>query len=171
MSGFDSKAFMRTKFAPRIEEVHVPDLAEWYPEGTQPVWKVRGLTGHELGQANEAADRNRSVRAIVEALAGQSDSEKVGAIRNLLGVGTDAPQDIAKRIEHLTIGSVDPVCSQEMAVRLCESRPVEFYLLTTKILELTGKGKDSGKSKPSGTKVKSGHRSPSATPEGASSSK
>jgi hypothetical protein len=81
------------------------------------------------------------------------------------------PDDVAKRIEHLVLGSVDPVCTPDLAVRLCETYPVEFYQLTTKILELTGKGQEPGKSKRSGKTAMSGPPSPSATQKGASSTK
>ena len=169
--GFNAKEFLKAKFEPRIEGVPVPDLRDFFKDGDEPVWKVRGLTGQELGRANEAAARNRSIKAIVEALAGQADKERAGAIQDLLGVGENVPEDIAKRIEHLVLGSVDPPCTQDLAVRLCEVFPVEFYQLTTKILELTGKGQEPGKPKPSGKAAKSGPPSPSATQGGASSLK
>ena len=63
---FDSKKFLKTKFTPRTADVPVPDLREFFSDGTPAVWKVRGLTGHELGRAAEAAERNKSVLAIIE---------------------------------------------------------------------------------------------------------
>ena len=171
MATFDVKAFMRTKYQSRIVEVPVPDLRDFFAEGADPVWKVRGLTGQELGRANEAVEKNRTVAAIVKGLAGQSEKEKIQAIQSLLGTGSGAPDDVAKRIELLTMGSVDPPCSQDLAVKLCEVFPVEFYQLTTKILELTGKGHEPGKSKPSGSDGTSRQASPSATPEGDSSTR
>jgi len=166
---FDAKKFLKTKFTPRTEEVPVPDLQAFFPEGARAVWTVRGLTGQELGRANEAAERNKNVAAILEGLAGGAAKEKAEAVKELLGVGGSTPQDIAKRLEHLVTGSVDPPCTQELAVRLCETFPVEFYLITNRIVHLTGQGQMPGKQPPSGETPKSAPASPSVTPEGGSS--
>jgi len=168
---FDSKRFLKTKFSPRTEEIAVPDLQVFFPEGERAVWKVRGLTGQELGRANEAAEKNRNIAAILEGLASETAKEKADAVKELLGIGGTTPQDIAKRLEQLTIGSVDPACSLDLAVRLCEAFPIEFFQLTNKIMELTGRGQLPGKAQPSGGTEKSGPVSPSAAPGGASSTK
>jgi len=169
--GFDSKKFLKTKFVPRTEGVPVPDLREFFPPGESPTWMVRGLTGQEVGRANEASERNRNIAAILEGLAGEAAKEKAEAVKELLGIGGTTPQDVAKRLEHLTLGSVDPKCTLDLAVRLCETFPIEFFLLTNKIMELTGKGQMPGKQQPSGGMEKSGRVSRSATPEGGSSLK
>ena len=169
--GFDSKAFLKTKFIPRTDEVSVPDLQPFFPDGAPAVWKVRGLTGQELGRAAEASDRNKNIAAILEGLTADSSKEKATALKELMGVGGNTPADIAKRIEHLALGSVDPKCPPELAVRLCEVFPVEFYQITNKIMELTGRGQMPGKSQPSGVTGKSGQASHSAIPEGDSSTK
>ncbi len=147
--GFDRKRFMTTRFQAREVDVPVPALAEWFGEGADPAWKVRGLSGQELGRAKEAAARNRSIAAIVEGLASGADREKTAAMRQLLGID-ETPQDIAQRIHMLEIGSVDPTCDTELALKVCEVYPVEFYTLTNKITELTGRGHEPGKSTPSG---------------------
>lgn len=168
---FDSKRFLKTKWSARIEEIPVPDLAAFFPEGSPAVWKVRGLTGHELGRANEASERLKNIAAILEGLASGTGKERTDAVKELLGVGGSTPADIAKRLEHLTIGSVDPPCAMELAVRLCETFPVEFFQLTNRIVQLTGQGQLPGKQPPSGETPKSAPVSPSATPGGASSTK
>ena len=169
--GFDTKKFLKTKFVPRTETHPVPDMRDYFPEGVEPVWKVRGLTGQELGRAEEAAARNKNIAAILEGLTGDASKDKAEAVKELLGVGGNTPQDIAKRLEHLVLGSVDPFCTSELAVRLCEVFPIEFYQLTNKILMLTGKGQMPGKSVPSGVTAVSEPVSLSATPEGVSCSK
>jgi hypothetical protein len=168
---FDSKKFLKTKFAPRTAEVSVKDLAPFFPEGAKAIWKVRGLTGHELGRANEAADRSRNVLGILEGIISQSSKEQTEAVKNLLGVGGTTPPDIAKRIELLLLGSVEPVCTQDLAVRLCETYPIEFFQITNMILKLTGQGSMPGKPMPSGAIPKSENASPSDTPGGGSSTK
>ena len=168
---FDTKKFGKEKFTPREQDVPVPDLKDYFQEGEPLVWRVRGLTGHEIGRAAEASDRNKNILSILEGLTSTASEDKVTAVKNLLGFGTDAPQDIAKRIEHLTLASVDPVCTQDIAVKLCEAFPIEFYQITNVIMELTGRGKMPGKQMPSGTMKESESVSPSAIPEGDSSTK
>jgi hypothetical protein len=166
---FDSKKFLKTKFTPRTESVPVPDLQAFFPEKAKAVWTVRGLTGQELGRAAEAAERNKNVASLLEALVSAEAKEKAEAVKELLGVGGGVPQDIAKRLEHLVLGSVDPPCTLDLAVRLCESFPVEFYQLTNAIIQLTGRGQMPGKQQPSGGTAKSEPASPSDTPGGDSS--
>jgi len=168
---FDAKKFLKTKFVPRTAEVPVPDLAAFFEEGMPTVWKIRGLTGHELGRVNEAADRNKNMAAILEGLASEASKDKAEAVKDMLGLGKDTPQDIAKRIEQLTIASIDPKCTTDLAVRLCEVYPIEFYQITNMILQLTGQGQMPGKPQPSGTITESEPALPSAIPEGDSSTK
>jgi hypothetical protein len=59
----------------------VPDLKEFFEEGAEPLWRVRNLTGHELGRVNEAAERNKNVSAILEALVSANAKEKVEAVK------------------------------------------------------------------------------------------
>lgn len=169
---FDIKKFKKTKFEPRTELVPLPDMKEFFGEGDEPVWKVRGLTGAELGRCTEAAERNKNIAAILEGLISPDNQTKVESVREMIGMtpGT-VPNDIARRIEQLVLGSVDPAIDEEMAVKLCQVYPVEFYQLTNAIVRLTGAGHVPGKQKPSGTAQKSGEQCTSATPEGASSTK
>ena len=166
---FDNKKFMKTRYQHRTEGVPVPDLADYF-EG-DPVWIVRGLTGAELGRAAEAADRSKAVVAIIEALTSDSSKDKADAVKELMGIGGTTPQDIAKRIEHLVLGSVDPKCTMDMAVKLAETHPIEFYQVTNMIMKLTGMGQLPGKSTPSGETGMSAHPLPSVTSGGASSTK
>ncbi|HHB11934.1 MAG TPA: hypothetical protein ENK62_01885 [Chromatiales bacterium] len=145
--GFDSRKFLNTEFRPRTEEVRVPDLAPFF-DG-EPVWVVRGLTGHELARVNAAAEAARSMEALAEALAAQAPAEKAEALKQLLGLGEDTPEDLARRIEMLRLGSVEPECDRELAVKLADAYPVEFYQLTNAISRLTGMGKLPGE--PSGS--------------------
>jgi hypothetical protein len=169
--GFNSKKFLKTKFAPRTFDVPVPDMKEFFEEGTPAIWKVRGLTGQELGRSNEASSKHKSIVAIIEGITSSSSKENADAVKDLLGLGAATPTDIAKRLEHLCLGSVEPACTLDLAVRICEAYPVEFYQITNKIMELTGQGQVPGKQKPSGVTAESETALPSATPGGDSSTK
>jgi hypothetical protein len=137
---FDKKRFLKTSFESRSEAVPVPDLKDYFEEGTDPVWIVRGLTGHELGKVNEAEERNRNLIAIVDALVSARVQDKAEGIKKLIGLDNTTPSDIAKRLEMLVIGSVDPSIDLELSVKLCTNFPVEFLQLTNTITKLTGQG-------------------------------
>ena len=147
---FDSKQFLKQKYVYREEEVSVPDLGLYFKEGDKPLWKVRGLTGQELGRVHEAVGVQKNIRSALSALEGVAESDKVEGFKKALGVSGDVTEDVAQRIEMLVQGSVSPKCSQELAVRLCEKHPIEFFLLSNTVVKLTGKGHMPGKSKPSG---------------------
>lgn len=147
---FDEKKFMNANFTPRIKDVKVPDLKDFFDAGSEPVFKVRGLTGNELARVHEAVDKHKNIAGLVAGLLSNQSHEKVEAVRTALGVVEDVPAEIAKRLEMLVLGCVDPVVSLEAAVRLSETFPVEFYNITTEITRLTGKGQMLGKPTPSG---------------------
>jgi hypothetical protein len=150
---FDSAAFKKAKFTARTEDVPVPDMAGFFtglkPQEI-PVWTVRGLTGNELGNCNESAERNRKIGAILEGLVSPSKKDISKAVKDMCGIGDNVPQDIAKRISILVTGSVKPKIDQELAVKICKTFPIEFFQLTTKITLLTGQGHVPGKPRGSG---------------------
>lgn len=148
---FDRERFRFADLAPRQAAVPVADLAFFFPEGEDPVWTVRGLTGEEIARANAASQRQAVLLEAVEALSSAAAlrDDRVEALKSLLGHGAETPEDLAKRFDHLIFGSVDPVVDREMAVKLFAAYPIVGYTLTNKILELTGLGPDLGKAPPS----------------------
>lgn len=172
MSTFNKKAFMKTQYEPRTEKVPVPDLKDFFEEGAEPVWIVRNLTGHELGKVNEAKERNKNIEAILEALVSAQSKEKADAIKHLIGLNNETPGDIVQRLEMLVIASVDPVCDQEMAVKIYTYFPGVFVPLTNAIRNLTGQGAQVKKKQtPSGATPTSDQPSPSATTKSPTSTK
>lgn len=146
---FDRAAFTAAPLAARTASVPVPDLQPWFGDA-EPVWQVRGLTGEEIARANEAPARLARLATAVEALASVQADEQADAIKTLLGVSDAVPDDIAKRIDHLIAGSVEPAIDREIAIRLFQHFPVVAFSLTNKILELTGQGAQPGKAPGSG---------------------
>jgi hypothetical protein len=142
MPGFDLKKFRNAKFEPRTEDVSVPDLKDFFEEGAEPLWRVRNLSGHELGQVNEAAERNKNLSVVLEALVSSNAKEKAEAVKELVGLSEETPNDVARRLEMLSLGSVEPAVDHETAVRLCTHFPIEFYALTNAIIKLTGQGSE-----------------------------
>lgn len=142
---FDAKRFMSQQFVHREEDVPVPDMKDFFPEGEPAVWRVRGLTGQELGLCNQAAERNRNMEAILEGVASAAGAKKSDAIKKLIGGRDDTPDDVVKRMEMLIIASIAPECDLQLAVKLCKIFPIEFYQITTAIGKLTGMGQTAKK--------------------------
>lgn len=137
---FNAERFERAKLESRKARVAVEALAPFFDEGEPAEWEVRGLSAAELHNALDAEKRQASIEAIVKAIASKAD--QVSAIRQALGMSSDTPGEIAKRLEMLVAGSVAPKIELPVAVKLAESFPVEFMQLTNKITELTGMGAD-----------------------------
>lgn len=137
---FDVERFQRTKFEPRRGKVAVEALGAFFAADEPPEWQVRGLSATELHRALEASRRQGSIEAIVKALAASGD--QATAVRQALGLAGDTPGEIAKRLEMLTLGSVQPVIDLPTAVQLAESFPIEFLSITNEISALTGLGAD-----------------------------
>ncbi len=168
---FNTKKFMQTKFEYRTDKVKVPDMKEFFEDG-EPEFTVRGLDGTEFTNIKEAAERQRNIASIMEGILSTAAREKTEALRKSLGISDSVPVELAKRLEMLVVGSVEPKVEMDLSVKIARVYPIEFYTLTTKILELTGLGQSPlGKSQPSGKATESEQPSTSATPINASSSK
>lgn len=141
--GFALDKFEAARLTPRTERVPVPALAPFFAEGEEPVFVVRGVGATELHNAMEASKRQSTVEAVVSALTTKRD--QVLAIRKALGMAGDTPGEIAKRLELLVAGSVEPKLELPQAVKLAESYPIEFMQLTNAITVLTGQGFEAGK--------------------------
>jgi len=141
---FDTNKFESARFQFREATVKTPDLSEFF-DG-DPLWTVRGLSGHEMASVREAAKTAANIDAVVGKLLQGSAAEKADAVKEALGANTVAgtPEDLVRRIHMLKFGSVDPACDQRMAVKLADVSVTTFYELTNKITELTGLGKRLG---------------------------
>lgn len=137
---FDLGKFQAAEFRPRTQRVPVPALAAFFAEGEEAVWEVRGLSSAELHRAMEAKDRQMQMGSVVDAMSQNSD--KTAALRKVLGLTSDPPAEMVKRIEMLQMGSVAPLIELDTAVKLAEAFPIELLNLTNTITALTGRGFD-----------------------------
>lgn len=153
---FNSKKFMKTEFQPRTQKVPVPDMADWFDQDTPAEFTVRGLTGNELAITHEAVDKHRNIAGLISGLLSGQSQEKIEAIRTSLGVTEDVPGEIARRLEMITTACIDPHLDMDVAVKIAQVYPIEFYEITNTITKLTGQGQIPGKSKPSGETPVSG---------------
>ena len=142
---FNINKFDQAKFLDRITKIKVPELSSFFDENEPAEWTVKGLTGHELAKVNESVKSNKDVSSILEGIASEVNSEKIAAIKESLGLSTNSPDDLVRRISTLMFGSIAPELSQEMCVKLADSFPTTFFLITNKIFELTGEGRQLGK--------------------------
>lgn len=143
--GFDAEKFNTTSFKDRVESVPVPRLADFFNDGEKPEWKIRGLTGTESAIAKQAVQENQNIEAILKAVGSKLGKNIEEGIKELAGLHSaddeKMPDELIQRFSWLVQGSVDPVCSHELAVRLADNFPEVFYLLTNKIMQLTGAGR------------------------------
>jgi hypothetical protein len=152
---FDLKSFLEVKFEPRTMDYPVPQLQEWFGKDEKPTWKIQGIDGAAIGRADEVAGNENLTAKLFDSLLAANTPEVVAQVKEMVGRSVDKPKSIAKRIYHLQYGSVDPVCSLDLAVRVCDNFPILFIELTNAILNLSGQGMQPGKSKASGKTPKS----------------
>lgn len=136
---FDTSKFEQAKFERRIEAVEMTALSAFFKEGDKAEFSVQGLTHHELAECSSAIKTKDNTKAVLQAVAGHEPAIKE-AITELLGAKVAIPADTQKRILHLVKGSVEPKIDEMFAVKLAECFPVEFTILTNKVLELSGLG-------------------------------
>lgn len=139
--GFDLARFQGTQFQARSAEVSLPALSHFFGPDEPPIFRVRGLSFEELARADVAADRSKVMLGLIEALAGKSAPEQVAALKDALGHGEATPEHAVKRMEMLALGALEPALALSDVVRLADAFPIEFRILTDKIVELTGLGK------------------------------
>jgi len=143
VQGFDTEAFMKADLRVRQNGVPVPALKVFFPENEEPVWLVRGMTGTEMGIVNDVEDVANKITALSEALLSKGGKDNaISRMRDALGMGEETPRELKKRVKMLEIASVKPVINMQLAVRLAEKFPVEFYQITNEITRLTGVGAD-----------------------------
>jgi hypothetical protein len=143
--GFNAEKFLNAKMQPRTADVPVPGLASWFDGEDKPVWKVRGITGQELGQAKQAVENRKDIAALVAGIVGGQSAEKAEAARKIMNIDDTVPANVALNIHLVKLGSVEPAADEDLAVKLCTCFPVEFQQISKKILELTGQGQEPGK--------------------------
>ena len=136
---FDAKAFSKAAFEPRMAEVQIAELKDWFG-GDEPVFRVRGLSGIELAQALESAQTSQTRAELAEALLDGTDGAKVDAVKEAFGLGKGVPDELIRYHELVIRGTVEPKLTREVSVKLAERFPIDHKQLALKILALTGQG-------------------------------
>jgi hypothetical protein len=142
---FDLQRFLSAAISLREKTVPVPELAWSFPEGVDPAFTVRALSGEEIFRAADAGARDQKLVAAVQAIAGAAGAEKFAeGFRDLIG-SDDVPEDMRRRIEHLLAGVVEPKLDREAVLRLIAFYPTVAANLHGVILTLIAEGPDLGK--------------------------
>jgi len=149
---FNNSAFMKAQFQPRTTDIKLDALQLFFEGDEIPLWTVRGQTASELARAIESSSKQKNLDSIIKAIG--SNKSQIDDLKAAIGIGDDTPADVIKRLEMLQVCSVSPEIDLPVAIKLAENFPIEFYILTNKITELTGLGADIKKPNGSGkTKV------------------
>jgi len=139
--GFDISKFDTASFENRTATIKVPELHNFFDEEDKKEWIVRGLNADELAIINEAVSTNKNIEGVISAITSNVSSDKVNAVKEIIGIQTDTvPDDLVRRFEMLTRGSVEPKIDHNISVKLGKSFPTTLFKLTNKIIELTGQG-------------------------------
>ncbi len=142
---FDLQRFLNAAISLREKAVPVPDLAGFFPEGVEPAFVVRALSGEEIFRAADAAARDQKMVAAVQAISSAAQADKFAeAFKDLIG-SEDVPEDMRRRIEHLLAGVVEPKLDREAVLRLIAFYPTTAGQLHNEILILISQGPDLGK--------------------------
>jgi hypothetical protein len=144
---FDIDKFRQAQLAPRTSEVKALGLKDWFGEGVEPVFKIRGLTGEEFYAVREATQKRRDLQAIASRLFSGEGGAFADAIEEFYG---GVPDELARRIEVLIGGCVDPKFDRTAALKLFKYYPSDAHLIAEAILRATGEGAVLGESKGSG---------------------
>ena len=141
---FEATKFEATEFKDRTEKVPVPDLKKFFKKGEKPLWEIKGLTAHELSIVNNAVDANKGKSELINAISEGTTKEKAEAVRkamNIIKLSDNVPDDLVRRHMTLVMGSVNPKCTENLAVKLGLNFPTVLYLISQKIYALTGMGR------------------------------
>jgi len=144
----DLKAFRKAEFKQREMEITLEALAAaGFGDGKL---NLRGLTAHELAEAEESADKSKMLMGVAEKLAGAS-KDKLEGLMDGLGLSGDVPQTLARKLCHVQVGVMEPEMDLGDVSKLAETFPIEFGQIASHIYTLTGKGQVAQvKRKPSG---------------------
>lgn len=143
---FDVNRFVNARWIPRTEDYIVtnPTILAYFDKDDKAIYKLRGLSGVELGACNLAATMEPERLALIEAIAARNLKEIQEHLKNTVGIGDLSPIDMSKRLEYMLKGLVDPEPSFDLCKTWLIAFPVEFIDITHIILKLTGQGHVSG---------------------------
>jgi len=155
--GFDIQKFKAADIGRAEAELAVPELAEWFDEGEDAVFRLRSLTASELYRAADAVSSYEAKSAFLHRLAKGTAKEKAEAAAQILGIGDSESSEYVRRIVYLQHGCESPELDEEAIKRIAKYYPATFIAVAMKIEALSNQGgasKKKPKSSGSGKKSK-----------------
>ncbi|HCG7104098.1 TPA: hypothetical protein NJ322_005025 [Vibrio parahaemolyticus] len=137
---FDARKFDKAKFEHRTKDVPVPELADFFSDDEEPIFKVRGLSHAELIEVSEIQNKDNNYRAIIEAMFGSDPLQKAKMIQEMIGCKSELPAETRARIEVLRMGCVEPQLDTQLCSKLAEFYPAQFNGLVATINGFTEQG-------------------------------
>jgi len=138
--GFNVKKYSDTEFEPQEYFYKFPDLKDFFDEGDDPGFLLRGLSGLEYYQCDTFSETNKQITELAEKLLTGKSQEIADAITKKLGLGVEIPEIMKKRLSFFVYGVKEPKADLELAKLVCKRHPIEFTEITDKIWEMTGGG-------------------------------
>ena len=142
---FDLNAFENAPVNFPTKKIPVPQLKNFFPEGEDPEWEIKSLTGMEIAISNQAATNSEKVKAALQAIsAGGSGIAMKDGFNELFGKDADfTPEEYLRWLKIVEYGSV-PRCPEHICVKLAHSKGALFRLLAHEISVMSGLGADLG---------------------------
>ena len=144
---FDFNAFENAPVNFPTKKIPVPQLKNFFPEGEEPEWEIKSLTGIEIAISNQAPIDYRRKKAMIEALTDDNASSIAmkKAFQELLGKCPEdtMPEEYLRWLKIVEFGSI-PHCPESICVKLAHAKGAVFRLLANDISVMSGLGADMG---------------------------
>ena len=138
---FDIERFRKAKLTHRQVEVKLPELKDWFGEGVEPIFHVRGLSGEEFYNVREAEQKRAAFKEIADRMLSGDGAAFADAIEEFFGA---VPAEYVRRVEVLIQGTVDPKLDRPNATKFITHYPVSAHTVCEEILRQTGLGSVAG---------------------------
>jgi len=126
------------------KKIPVPMLKAFFPEGEEPVWEIKSLTGMELAMVEESAERVKVLKGAMEAFAKGTVKGFKDGYDELLNQNAEAtPESYMRWISLVRYGSVPP-CPEHIAVKLAHSSGGMLRRLAHEIAIMSAMGANLG---------------------------
>ena len=142
---FDVNAFENASVNFPTKKIPVPELKAFFPEGEEPEWEIKSLTGIEIAISNQAPIDYGRKKAMIEALTDDNASsvEMKKAFQDLLGQCPEdtMPEEYLRWLKIVEFGSVTH-SPEHICVKLAHAKGAVFRLIAHEISLMSGIGAD-----------------------------
>lgn len=145
---FQIDKFTTAKWQDRITIVPVPELKEFFDEGDELTWTLKCISASEVATARDHVKNSRNKEDLINSLFKHNIPDNLlNELKEKAGIKrTDGKvhKEVIFRKAILMAASVNPTCSETMALILGERFPETFDRLANEAFELIGLGASVG---------------------------